>query len=394
MAENELQHGATQEIRVTRAARGRGGIAAERGRGGIAAGRGRGGIAAERGRGGNRGGRGRGGIVADRGRGGARGRGANVNAQGRGGNRVVNDAPVIPAELPNDLEPEPEEEDVNNDEEQDVIGEEVGVMDAMYEIHEENRQLRAQLSAREEELALVRREQQSNRKRSYDARGQSIADLLDHDDGLESMASPRWAKRVRMDTGMVPGVSGDKEVIPAATNFRQYNNRLEKFDGSKDYEIWWSDACGYFKQFDYVSEEDKVKLLYAAVVGNAKFVLDSGSQTFTISAQINEKLTRSFVSKISWFSKLNTTLQKPRESVDEFHIRLRVLVTRAFGHCGMEASEMDNYVRDLLRTNTLPEISAKLRISTHSTLQDTLYSASLYEQALDNEKPSREVGKL
>ena len=168
------------------------------------------------------------------------------------------------------------------------------------------------------------------------------------------------------------------------TNFRQFNNKIEKFDGSGDYEIWWSDTCGYFEQFKNVSESDKVKVLYAAIVGNAKFVLESGGQTFATAAQIHEKMVRSFVSKISWFSKLSTTLQKPGESVDEFHVRLRVLVTRAFGHCGMEASEMDNYVRDLLRTNTLPEISAKLKISTHSTLQDTLYSAALYEQALNN----------
>ena len=101
------------------------------------------------------------------------------------------------------------------------------------------------------------------------------------------------------------------------------------------------------------------------------------------------------MSKTSWFSKLTTTLQKPGDSVDEFHIRLRILVTRAFGHCGMEASEMDNYVRDLLRTNTLPEISAKLKISTNSTLQDTLYSAAIYEQAMTNtgQEPSKEESK-
>ena len=273
--------------------------------------------------------------------------------------------------------------------------------------------MRAQLESQSQQLKKAEEEARAM-KRVADTNKEMISSLLDNDDATET---GRFAKRPRrqdedrsQDEIWFEGINGSdtesqgprpwtrvssenqgehrrykrtrSEALtgqgrPRATNFRQYNNRLKEYDGSTDYEIWWIDSLGYFRQFENISEEDKVKLLFAAIVGNAKLVLESGGQTFTTAAQINEKMTRSFVSKISWFSKLTTTLQKPGESVDEFHVRLRVLVTRAFGHCGMDAQEMDNYVRDLLRSNTLPEISSKLKISTHSTLQDTLYSAAL-----------------
>ena len=73
-----------------------------------------------------------------------------------------------------------------------------------------------------------------------------------------------------------------------APNFRQFNNKLEKFDGTQDWEVWWSDACGYFQQFDDLDETHKVKLINAAIVGNAKLVLESGGLVFKTSEQINE----------------------------------------------------------------------------------------------------------
>ncbi len=43
-------------------------------------------------------------------------------------------------------------------------------------------------------------------------------------------------------------------------NFRQFNNAIEKFDGSKDFDQWWQDAIGYLKQFEDLGIQEKEKI--------------------------------------------------------------------------------------------------------------------------------------
>ena len=103
---------------------------------------------------------------------------------------------------------------------------------------------------------------------------------------------------------------------PRETNFRKYNNKLARFDGSTDYEIWWCDAKSYVKQFEDISEKEKVKMLTTAIVGNAKLVLESEGDTFTTAQGIHGKMRKSFVNRTNWIAKLHSTFQQATESVD------------------------------------------------------------------------------
>lgn len=182
-------------------------------------------------------------------------------------------------------------------------------------------------------------------------------------------------------------------------NFRQFNNSIEKFDGSKDFDQWWQDAIGYLKQFEDlgIQEKEKVNLLTASIVGDAKSCLNSDGKEYVSIKQIHEQMKFYFSSKISWHHKLMNCYQKPNESVDEFHIRLRVLATKAFCHTNMSAADRDEYIKTMILNHTKAEIKNRLRMSIPQTLEAALQNAAIYEQQLieeTQEDPQKDQSKV
>ena len=175
------------------------------------------------------------------------------------------------------------------------------------------------------------------------------------------------SKRMRKDT-------------EARVDLRKYNNKMAKFDGTEEYELWWTEAQGYLNQFDNIPEQERVKILTASITGSARLILNAGGY-FNDTQELNTYMAEAFRTTDDWWSKLLDAMQKPDETIHTFMLRIRVLVIRAFSESKtpMTREAMDNYMKRILMKNTLPEIKNKLAISQPVTLANALACASAYE---------------
>lgn len=150
--------------------------------------------------------------------------------------------------------------------------------------------MRVQTAAIADQFAAISRERGEERgERSRRRREETW-----EDEGPE----PRRRRRETQDTlgtSKDEGYDGDIIQNPSQerytrvvqeTNFRKFNNRMEKFDGSGDYELWWKDTQSYLKQFQNIGEAEKVNLLTTAITGNDCNVPCANRSTWNITGYV------------------------------------------------------------------------------------------------------------